>query len=77
MNPQIKQTLLIICLQTLGLRLQNYYIFLICARGRGKNIKNSWKVWGMYWMIIDWYRSGFEVVTRKEAERDRGMAGGR
>ena len=77
MNPQIKQTLLIICLQTLGLRLQNYYIFLICARGRGKNIKNSWKVWGMYWMIIDWYRSGIGVVRRKKAERSRQKVGER
>ena len=35
------------------------------------------RVRGKYWMIIDWYRSGIEVVTRKKTERDRGMAGGR
>ena len=32
MNPQIKQTLLIICLQTLGLRLQRYNKICKCAR---------------------------------------------
>ena len=32
MNPQIKQTLLIICLQTLGLRLQRYNKICRCAR---------------------------------------------
>ena len=59
----------------LGLRLQNYYIFLICARGREKNIKNSRKVRGKYWMVSEWYRNGIEVVTRKKAERCRQEAG--
>ena len=44
----------LLCLQTFGLRLQNYYIFLICARERGKNIKNSRKVRGKYWMVSEW-----------------------
>ena len=28
-------------------------------------------------LVSKWYRSGIGVVTRKKAERDRGMAGGR
>ena len=27
------------------------------------------KVRGKYWMVMDWYRSGNEVVSRKKAER--------
>ena len=27
------------------------------------------RVRGKYWMIMEWYRSGNEVVTRKKAER--------
>ena len=28
------------------------------------------KVRGKYWMVMDWYRSGNEVVSRKKAERN-------
>ena len=27
------------------------------------------KVRGKYWMVMDWYRSGNEVVSKKKAER--------
>ena len=27
------------------------------------------KVRGKYWMVMDWYRSGNKVVSRKKAER--------
>ena len=35
------------------------------------------RVRGKYRMVMEWYRSGNEVVTRKEAERCRQKVGGR
>ena len=32
---------------------------------------------GKYWMIMEWYRSDIEVVTRKKAERSRQKVGER
>ena len=35
------------------------------------------KVRGKYWMVMDWYQSGNEVVSRKKAERSMQKVGGR